>query len=1040
VLLIAGVLGACGGGSTPTPTAPTYTIGGAVGGLAGTGLVLQDNGGDDLAIPSSGAFTFATRLASGAAYGVTVRTPPSNPSQTCTVTGGAGTVASANITGVTVTCTTNTYAVGGTVSGLAGTGLVLQVNGGDDLAVTSGAFTFAARVASGAGYAVTVKTQPSSPSQACTVTGGAGTVGGADVTGVTVTCITSAYTVGGTVSGLSGAGLVLQDNGGDDLPVSATGAFTFATRVASGAGYAVSVKAQPINPSQTCAVTGGAGTVGATDVTGVSVTCSTNTYSVGGGVFGLAGTGLVLQDNAGDDLAVSANGAFTFATRVASGGAYSVTVKTQPRVLDQVCLVKAAGGTVSAANVASVSVECAAYAPRFAYVANAFNNTVSIFTVEAATGQLRHGGYVSVGLNPSSVGVDPAGRFVYVTTTGASQVEAFSIDPATGALSAVAGSPFLPATGPTSVAVDPTGKFAYVANDLSNSISAFSINQGSGALTGAGTVTTGANPYSLTVDPTGRFVYVANNGATSVSAFTINPGNGALSAVAGSPFGAGAGPRSIAVDPTGRFAYVTQVNANTVWSYAIDQITGALAKVGEVATWNNPETVTVDPSGRFAYVANGGSSVVSAYTIDQTSGALTGVSGNPFPSGLNLRTVLVDPSGRFLYAASLNSNDVWTYAIDATTGALTVLPRVNGRNGPLSMAMTRGATAVTRTPKFAYVTNSDTTGGGNSVSAFSIDGKGSLAPVAGSPFSTSTGTAGNSPLSITADPSGRFVYTTNFQSPNNVSAFTINSGTGALAAIGGSPFASGGSGPISMAIDPSGRYAYVVNEFTPNVSSFTLGASSGVLTPVSTITPGSTPVSIATDPAGQYAFVANYGSSNVSAYFINKDNSGSLFDPNGVLYAAGINPRGITVDPTGKFVYTANEGSGTVSAWIINPTMGTLTPVPGSPFAAGAKPMSVAIDPSGRFAYVANNGSGTVSAFKVDPLSGALSAQTTAAAGGNPVSVTVDLSGRFVYVANQGTGDVSVFVIDPKSGALTSLGTAPAGTLPSSITTTGTIQ
>ena len=92
-----------GTGSPPQPT--TYSIGGTVSGLSGT-VVLQDNGGDDLSVSGNGAFTFATKLPSGAAYNVTVKTSPSG--QTCTVGGGSGTVASANVTSVTVNCTNST--------------------------------------------------------------------------------------------------------------------------------------------------------------------------------------------------------------------------------------------------------------------------------------------------------------------------------------------------------------------------------------------------------------------------------------------------------------------------------------------------------------------------------------------------------------------------------------------------------------------------------------------------------------------------------------------------------------------------------------------------------------------------------------------------------------------------------------------------------------------------------------------------------------------------------------------------------------------
>ena len=116
------------------------------------------------------------------------------------------------------------YTVGGTVSGLSGT-VVLQDNGGDDLSV-SGERLVHVRHGAGRrrGYSVTVKTNPAG--QTCTVSNGSGTVGSANVTNVAVSCASAAsYTVGGTVSGLSGT-VVLQDNGGDNLSVAANGPFT----------------------------------------------------------------------------------------------------------------------------------------------------------------------------------------------------------------------------------------------------------------------------------------------------------------------------------------------------------------------------------------------------------------------------------------------------------------------------------------------------------------------------------------------------------------------------------------------------------------------------------------------------------------------------------------------------------------------------------------------------------------------------------------------------------------------------------------------
>ena len=89
--------GGGGGGSTD------FTVGGTVSGLTGTGLILQNNGGDDLSISSNGTFTFSTAISDGDTFHVTVLTPPSG--QACLITNASGTISGANVTDVTVTVT-----------------------------------------------------------------------------------------------------------------------------------------------------------------------------------------------------------------------------------------------------------------------------------------------------------------------------------------------------------------------------------------------------------------------------------------------------------------------------------------------------------------------------------------------------------------------------------------------------------------------------------------------------------------------------------------------------------------------------------------------------------------------------------------------------------------------------------------------------------------------------------------------------------------------------------------------------------------------
>ncbi len=252
-----------------TCTSLTYTVGGTVGGLAGTGLTLKLNGANDLPIGANGAFTFPSGLSSGSNYAVTVGTQPSG--QACTLANASGSIGTANVTNVAVTCTSLTYTVGGTVGGLAGTGLTLKLNGTNDLPIAAdGAFTFPGGLSSGSNYAVTVGTQPSG--QSCAVANASGSIGTANVTNVAVTCTSLTYTVGGTVGGVAGMGLTLKLNGANDLPIGANGAFTFAGGLGSGSGYAVTVGTQP--SAQTCTVANGNGTIANANVTSVEVTCA----------------------------------------------------------------------------------------------------------------------------------------------------------------------------------------------------------------------------------------------------------------------------------------------------------------------------------------------------------------------------------------------------------------------------------------------------------------------------------------------------------------------------------------------------------------------------------------------------------------------------------------------------------------------------------------------------------------------------------------------------------------------------------------------
>lgn len=278
-----------------TCEANAYLVSGNISGLIGN-VDLQNNGTDTLNTQSDGTFSFATPVAQGAPYVVSVSTQP--PGQTCSVSNGTGTMGDADVSDVTVVCSTNTFNVGGTVSGLVGS-VVVQNNGGDTFSINGdGVFTFPTPVAQGSTYNVTVQTQPAA--QTCSVSNGSGTMSAGDISNVSIVCSTNVYTVGGTLSGLSGS-VELQNNGGDTIALNSNGSFTYSTPVAEGSVYSVTVSTQPAN--QTCVVSNGSGTINASNVTNVSVSCMDDTTTLS-----VSATGSIPVNNGSGSITVTNTG------------------------------------------------------------------------------------------------------------------------------------------------------------------------------------------------------------------------------------------------------------------------------------------------------------------------------------------------------------------------------------------------------------------------------------------------------------------------------------------------------------------------------------------------------------------------------------------------------------------------------------------------------------------------------------------------------------------------------------------------------------
>lgn len=219
----------------------------------------------------------------------------------------------------------------------------------------------------------------------------------------------------------------------------------------------------------------------------------------------------------------------------------------------------------------------------FLYVADVAK--IDAFEVES-TGML-----VAVPGSPFAAGidlyltVDPGDRFLFAANDGPpASILGFSIDPGSGALTPVPGASFPVSSSETSpiqlgqIVVDVTGKFVYVPLTFSNEVVAFSI-AASGALTAVpgSPFSAGTNPLSMATAK--DFLYVSN--AMGISGFSIDGSNGTLTPLAGSPFPIHVGP--LTTDSSGSHLYAA--SAAGMLSFRIDPNTGALAQIGSTTAF-----------------------------------------------------------------------------------------------------------------------------------------------------------------------------------------------------------------------------------------------------------------------------------------------------------------------------------------------------------------------------------------------------------------------------------------------------------------------
>jgi 6-phosphogluconolactonase len=263
-----------------------------------------------------------------------------------------------------------------------------------------------------------------------------------------------------------------------------------------------------------------------------------------------------------------ANTISTFA--VASDGTLSLTGAPTP-----------AGGT--SPNMAVVDP-----AGKYLLVTNNLSDNISVFSIDPTTAALTptQGSPFFANANPTDILITASGNSVYVTNPGIGMVTAFSFS--NGTLTQVPGSPVFSGNGAAGMALDGTGQFLYVANPLASNlpllttignISAFSIDPNSGALSpilgSPFAAPEGTGPSVLTIDPSGKFLYATTQGSSfSIWCFTITSTNGQLVSVTSSPFSLAAGTLFAVFDPNTNFFYIGSQSGNGIEAYSYNPNTG----------------------------------------------------------------------------------------------------------------------------------------------------------------------------------------------------------------------------------------------------------------------------------------------------------------------------------------------------------------------------------------------------------------------------------------------------------------------------------
>lgn len=412
-----------------------------------------------------------------------------------------------------------------------------------------------------------------------------------------------------------------------------------------------------------------------------------STYTVGGTVSGLAsGKSLMLADTNGDTQVVNANGSFLLPTARLAATPYAVRVSGQPA--GQTCTVANGAGTISTANVTNIAITCVQ--AQFVVVANHDDLTVSSYRVDPSSGALTAvpGSPFAFGAQVNDISFMSSGLIGYAVTQDTNAVVGFTLDPATGALALIPGAVTNVVLGtPQSVVVHPAGAWLHIGIANLGGVENHQINATTHkTFANNGTNSSSGTISGMTISADGNHLYTSNTAQNSIWEMNFNGGSGFDAGFRTSAVSGGSQPNATVLSPDGAFLYVPNKQSANVSVSRLDSTSGLILSQFSFATAPLPVDVALNSTGQIAYVLSNLTNAIEAYSMNanmSSSSLLSTVTVGS--SGQRLR---IEPNGKFLYTPSLNGT-LYAFAIDGTSGALTPVPGspFAAGNGNVSIAV-----------------------------------------------------------------------------------------------------------------------------------------------------------------------------------------------------------------------------------------------------------------------------------------------------------------------------------------------------------------